>query len=319
MADIQDNNITPLRPKAERTKPDPTNAARQRRFREKRKASQIPALTPKGTVTPPAIEKGPAGRNVVTVSAPLDRNGVAVVHSTGRATDVMAYVAAVSLATVGVGLSVVGMIETATYALAVGGVLFCALAVAADVLTLTMPSIIGALWRRRSPAVLLAGLLWCAGAAVTVSNLAGYAGEHVEEYQAGRETMAAGRSMAMERLARLRDERQAIVETRPPAVIVAALNDARRSERPALREALAMAKRRDALDVELATFEQRLGEVPQVGTADASATVLSDISGTTFSEHELRRWRLALLLGLPLCGGLVLSLAIPLTAAAARR
>jgi hypothetical protein len=32
--------------------------------------------------------------------------------------------------------------ETATYALAVGGTLFCALAVAADVLTLTMPSAI---------------------------------------------------------------------------------------------------------------------------------------------------------------------------------
>jgi hypothetical protein len=42
--------------------------------------------------------------------------------------------------------------------------------------------------------------------------------------------------------------------------------------------------------------------------------VLSDISGTTVSEHELRRWRLALLLGLPLCGGLVLSLATSLMA-----
>jgi len=148
----------------------------------------------------------------------------------------------------------------------------------------------------------------------TVGNLAGYVGEHVEQYQAGRETMATGRSMAIERLARLRDERGAIVEIRPPPVIAAALNDARHSERPALREALAMAKRRDALDVELATFEQRLGEIPQVATADASAAVLSDISGTTVSEHELRRWRLALLLGLPLCGGLVLSLATALMA-----
>jgi len=39
------------------------------------------------------------------------------------------------------------LVETATYSLVVGGVLFCALAVAADVLTLTMPSVIGALWR----------------------------------------------------------------------------------------------------------------------------------------------------------------------------
>jgi hypothetical protein len=118
------------------------------------------------------------------------------------------------IASVGITLSAVGMVETATYALAVGGVLLCALAVAADVLTLTMPSVIGALWRRRSPAVALAGLLWCAGAAVTVANLAGYVGEHVEQYQNGRETLATGRSMALERLARLKDERKAIAETR---------------------------------------------------------------------------------------------------------
>ena len=172
-----------------------------------------------------------------------------------------------------------------------------------------MPSVIGALWCRRSPAVVLAALLWCAGGDVTVANLAGYVGEHVEQYQAGRQTMATGRSMAMERLARLQGERRAIVEMRPAAAITVALNDARRSERPALREALALAKRRDALDLDLAVFEQRLSEIPQVAIADASAAVLSDISGTTISDTALRRLRLAFLLGLPLAGGLVLSLA----------
>src|SRR5260370_22997673 len=142
-----------------------------------------------------------------------------------------------------------------------------------------MPSVIGALWHRRSPAVIVAGLLWCAGAAVTVANLAGYVGEHVEQYQTGRETMATAHNMTFERLARLRNERKAIVETRPPGAITAALNDARRSERPALREALAIAKRCDALDLELAAFEQRVGEAPQVPPADASAAVLSDIMG----------------------------------------
>jgi hypothetical protein len=186
-------------------------------------------------------------------------------------------------------------------------------------ITLVMPATVGALWRRRSPAVVLAMALWCCGAAVTVANLAGYVGEHVEEYQNGRQTMATGRDMAMERLARLRDERKAIGETRPPAAIAATLNDARRSERPALREALALAKRRDALDTELATFEQRLSEIPAVGTANASTAVLSDISGTAISDAHLRRLRLALLLLLPLCGGLVLSLATSLTAAASAR
>jgi hypothetical protein len=50
-----------------------------------------------------------------------------------------------------------------------------------------------------------------------------------------------------------------------------------------------MAKRRDAVDVELAAFEQRLDGITQIATADASAVVLSDISGTTVSEHELPR------------------------------
>jgi hypothetical protein len=84
---------------------------------------------------------------------------------------VTAYVVALGLATVGIALSGVVMVETATYALAVGGSLFCTLAVAADVLTLTMPSVIGAMWHRRSPAVIVAVLLWCASMAVTVANL----------------------------------------------------------------------------------------------------------------------------------------------------
>jgi hypothetical protein len=123
----------------------------------------------------------------------------------------------------------------------------------------------------------------------------------------------------MERLARLRGERKAIAETRPPAAILAAMAGARRSEQPALREALAMARRRDTLDLELATFEKRLTEIPQVATADASAAVLSEIGGTAISEVELRRFRLALLLGLPLCGGLVLSLAFALAPTSTRR
>jgi hypothetical protein len=127
--------------------------------------------------------------------------------------------------------------------------------------------------------------------------------------------------MAMERLARLRGERKAIAETarRPSGAILAARAGARRSEQPALREAIAMARRRDALDLELAAFEKRLTEIPQVATADASAAVLSEIRGTAISKVELRRFRLALLLGPPLCGGLVLSLAFALAMASARR
>ncbi len=338
---MTDTNVTPFdkgsglrsAPKGEVVRPkDATGAMRARRHRAKRKAQPdvaVGAVTMPVTPSPPlagtvpALDDGGAklGKandfkaDVTVFDKTVEgRNGWPDVTMRGASTG--RYLAAGLLASTGIGLSAIGMVETATYALAAGGFLFCALAIAADVLTLVMPAAAGALWRRRSPATVLAVLLWCAGAAVTVANLAGYVGEHVEQYQAGRQTMATGRNMAMERLARLRGDRKAIGETRPPTAILAAMAGARRSEQPALREALAMARRRDALDVELATFEQRLGEIPQVATADASAAVLSEISDTAISDTALRRLRLALLLGLPLCGGLVLSLAF---AVAARR
>ena len=70
MADIQDSNVTPLRPKAERhtrAKPDPTNAERQRRFKERRKQRQLAIVTepPPAAVTeerPPVVtDPGNAG------------------------------------------------------------------------------------------------------------------------------------------------------------------------------------------------------------------------------------------------------------------
>jgi hypothetical protein len=237
--------------------------------------------------------------------AHLAHQGATVVTLVGR------YAAPVLLGAVGIGLSAVGMVETASYAWAIGG-LFCALAVSADVLTLTMPAIIAALWRRRSAAVLLAFGLWLGGVAITTANIAGFIGERTEQYQTARETGATERAMTLERLARLRDERKAIIETRPTGAIVAAINNAKRSEQPTLREALAMAKRRDALDAELAFFEQRLGSIPRVTSADASASVLSEISGAIVSEGVLRKFRLASMLGLPLTGGLVLSIAFVL-------
>jgi hypothetical protein len=319
-----------------RTPRDPTGAARAKRYRDAR-AARSAVTVPPGTITDdrektndfntsvtvarhaavrPDRDDNRDGKNasvangVTPFTQPRWQVGDSVAHAPpGWGVTVATTIATLMLAAVGITLSLVGMVETATYALAVGGVLFCTLAVVADVLTLTMPSVAGALWRRRSPAVILAVLLWCAGAAVTVANLAGYVGEHVESYQNGRQSLATARDLALERLARLRDERKAIGEGRPVGAIAVALNDARRSERPALRAALAMAKRRDILDFELATFEQRLDDIPQVATADASAAVLSDITGMAISERELRRLRLALLLGLPLCGGLVLSLA----------
>jgi hypothetical protein len=320
-------DVIELRPGAKPKKPrDPTNAERSRRFRANKKAERearrAETATPTATavapvsvapVTPPTVAQSVAQRPATppTVAQSVAQRPATVITLIAR------YAAPVLLGMVGIALSLVGMIETAAYALASGGILSCALAILADALTLTMPTAIAALCQRRSPAVGLAAVLWLGGVAVTVSNVAGYVAEHVEDYQAGRETAGTERAITLERLARLRDERKAIAETRPPAAIVAAINNARRSEQPALREALATAKRRDALDAELATFEKRLADLPRVSTADASANVLSKITGAAISEDMLRKFRLACLLALPLCGGLVLAIGLALMPARA--
>jgi hypothetical protein len=127
MADQIDSNVTELRPKAEplrRTKPDPTNAERQKRFREKRKAPQLPAVTPGGTVTPRRIEEALADRNALVTPA----SAVTVAHPTPHvdaspiaptvtvpvtrhgAIDALAYVAAIALAAAAAWFSIRGMV-----------------------------------------------------------------------------------------------------------------------------------------------------------------------------------------------------------------
>lgn len=219
---------------------------------------------------------------------------------------------AVVLAAVGVALAGVGVIETTTFATKVGGLLFAALAVCADALVLLMPSAATVLWRRRSPAIVAAIALWLVGSAVTLSNLSGYIGSSDDHYRAGRQIESTERSLAMERLVRLRRERDSIAELRPVTALALAIRRTRGWDKLKLEEALAIAQRRDALDAELASVASSMSALPDVATVDPSAQVLSDISGATMSERDMRQLRLALLLLLPLCGGFVLSIALNL-------
>ena len=223
------------------------------------------------------------------------------------------------VASVGVALAVIGMIETTAYAMRVGGWLFAALAICADALVLFMPAAVAGLWRRRSPATIVAAALWLVGGAVTLANLSGYIGSSDDAFRAVRETQSTQRSLALEQLARLRNERAAISELRPVGALNVAIKNVRPSKRPALREALAVAERRDALEARLSAVSASLPTVPQIALVDPSAGVLSEISGATVSETLLRRVRLALLLLLPLCGGFVLSVALSLFPNAPRR
>lgn len=218
------------------------------------------------------------------------------------------------LALVGIALAGIGMVETTAYAASVGGLLFAALAACADALVLLMPAAIAALWRRRSPAAILAAALWLAAGAVMLANLSGYVGGTDDRFRSARETQSVERTLVLEKLARLRHERDAIAETRPVAALRIALGRVRRSNRAALGEAVAMAERRDAVDAALAALGASLTSIAPLAVADPSANVLSELTGATVTEADLRRLRLGLLLLLPLCGGLVLSVALSLVA-----
>jgi hypothetical protein len=204
------------------------------------------------------------------------------------------------LIAVGVALAATGAVGTTAYSWLVGGLLFAALALAADALVLAMPSAVAALWRRRSPLAILAALLWLFGASITAINLSGFVGSRDDGFRAGREIRSAERALVLERMARLRHERALISETRPVGELNVAIWNVRRSARPALREALAIAQRCDAVDAELLELESKVPALPQITTNDPSAAVLSEISGATISEDSLKRLRLALLLVLPL-------------------
>ncbi len=279
----------------------------------------VDGLRKSGELPPPAKRRTTRRKATATAAAaaapsPPAPAAVATPASggAGRARRIGRVLGAASLAGVGVVLAGIGMVETTAFAVRVGGLLFAALAICADALVLLMPAAVAVLWRRRSPGAIAAAALWLVGCAVSLANLSGYIGSSDDAFTAVRTSQSLQRSLALEELARLRRERASIVELRPVDALQVALHNARRSHQPALREALAIAARRDALDAELSTFAARLPTIPPIATIDPSANVLSEITGANVSEINLRRLRLLLLLILPLCGGFAFSLALSL-------
>src|SRR5262249_56377415 len=130
-----------------------------------------------------------------------------------------------------------------------------------------------------------------------------------EGFRGVRESDAMERVLALEELARLRHERAGISEMRRVGALNVAVRNARRSDKPALRQALAVAERRDAVEAQMSALAANLPAIPQIAIVDPSASVLSEISGAGVSEIGMRRLGLTLLLLFPACGGFRLQLA----------
>jgi hypothetical protein len=214
--------------------------------------------------------------------------------------------AALALGATGLGLAAVGAAATINFAFESAGNLMAALAAGADSAALLTPTAACALWRvRRWLLGLTAWIVWAGASSITVGNIAGFVGEHSDSFFGKRETASLERGLILERISRLRSERTSIVETRPIGLIALAIRNATTAKIDDERAALAMARRRDVLDAELAALKPQLGNLPSVSVVDPSASVLAEILP---SQIDLRRIRLCLLLGLPLCGGLLIAM-----------
>jgi hypothetical protein len=214
----------------------------------------------------------------------------------------------------GFALAAIGAVATVTYSLETTGNLMAALAAAADAVALILPAAACALWTvRRRLLAAVAWCLWIAATGITAANVAGFIGQHTGAFLAGREVASTERTLVLERLGRLRAERAKISETRPTGAITVAIQNSRAAELETLRTALAMAKRRDAIDLELTGLETRVATLPTVSAIDPSASVLAEILRLP-SEVDLRRIRLAILLLLPLTSGLLIAMALAIGA-----
>jgi hypothetical protein len=248
----------------------------------------------------PPVKKSPPRVEPVKLLPPAPKPG-----RVGR------ILAAGILGMAGIGLGAIGATATITYSLESTGTLMAALAAAADATSLIMPASACCLWKTKRR--LLAAVAWCmwlAATSITAANVAGYIASHTDVFLAGRETASTERSLVLDRVNRLRSERTGIAERRPIGAITVAIQNAHVAELEALRTALAMARRRDAIDLELNNLEPRLAGLPAVTMADPSAAVLADILRMPADETDLRRIRLAVLLILPLTSGLLVAMAM---------
>jgi hypothetical protein len=231
----------------------------------------------------------------------------------------LSQVIGVTLAVTGVTLAAIGMLATTDYSMRTADgadrLLLAALAIAADLLTLTLPAASAAVWHaKRRGLAAAAAVLWIAAAAVTAMNLAGFISVNGDAFLAGRQTASTERALVIERIGRLRAERASITETRPVGAIVVAIRNATKAEIDGERTALAIGRRRDQLDAELAAIEPTIPTLPAVDAVDPSAAAISGIidlvtdGRIAISDEALARARVLLLLMLPMLAGMVLAL-----------
>jgi hypothetical protein len=296
-----------------------------------RPADGVPAAGSTGHATgtePPSNQKTAvrkhSGRRIVTVGA-----------------------AAVLLATA-FGLAAVGLTMNARFAASFGqtteaAILLAAIGLAIDVLAVVLPTVAAQLWhhRARSTAV-MAWTIWLVALTMTLLAATGFASTHIGDAVASRAKIAGESSALARRIERLRLERAGIAETRAAAAIEAELQRAQPAAQLVwkatggcrdvtlaasgracagvlqLREELATAQRRDAIDGELREDEARLASMPAIANADPQTAMAAEMvtwlsaGSITPAPRDIYRLRTIGLTIMPSLAGLVAMLALSL-------
>jgi hypothetical protein len=255
--------------------------------------------------------------------------------------------AAILLATA-IGLAAVGLTMNARFAASFGqtaeaAILLAAIGLAIDVLAVVLPAVAAQLWYHRSrPAAVMAWSIWLIALTMTLLAATGFASTHIGDAVAGRAKIAGENSALTQRIERLGVERAGIAETRAVAAIEAELQRAQPSAQLVwratagcrdvtlaasgracaavlqLREDLATAQRREAIDGELREAETRLAALPPIVAADPQSAMAAEMIAwlsagqITPAPRDIYRLRTIGLTITPSLAGLVAMLALSL-------
>jgi hypothetical protein len=176
------------------------------------------------------------------------------------------------------------------------GALLAGLSVTADALALVLPAAARALWQdRKRPEAAIAWGVWTLTMGIALLATVGFAAVNIADTSAARGRAAEEGTRLAAQIERLRDERAGITELRPVAVIEAEIQRAQPgadavwhltagctdvtkpqsgracAEVLRLRQAGAVARRRDAIETEMREVEAELRRLPAVTSADPQA------------------------------------------------
>jgi hypothetical protein len=267
------------------------------------------------------------------------------------ARSIITLLTAIVLFATSLGLTAVGLVMNARFAASFGqnteaSVLLAAIGLAVDLLAVVLPTVAAQLWQRRM--IVPAGaawLIWLAALSMTLLAATGFASTNIGDAVAGRAKIAGEAGALTERIGQLRRDRAGVTETRSASAIEVELQRAQPEAQAVwkitngcrdvtrvtsarvcanvmqLREALAAAEHRDAIDAELRQAQSRLSSLPPIAVADPQATTVSEIitwvSAGTFNPApgDIARLRALGLALTPSLAGIVCMLALSLAQA----